>query len=85
MAQTRAFAIIGPALRNQLPPLTRSNLLTGEPRASLSLKTLLSGSHALEALLIGVHCKKLYIQYNSSVFHYTMPRSTVQQAKLSMN
>src|SRR6218665_188903 len=34
MAQTRAFAIIGPALWNQLPPSTRSSLLTGEPSAS---------------------------------------------------
>src|SRR6218665_2522310 len=61
--QTRAFAIIGPSLWNQLLPSTRSTLLTGEPSASFrSLKTaLLSGSLALEALLIGVHCKRRYI------------------------
>jgi len=42
MAQTQAFAIIGSALWNQLPPSTRSILLTGEPNASLrSLKTVL--------------------------------------------
>src|SRR6218665_2707176 len=34
MAQTRAFAIIGPSLWNQLLPTTRSTLLTGEPSAS---------------------------------------------------
>ena len=58
MAQTRAFAIIGPALWNQLPPSTRSSSLTGEPTASSrSLRTqdysLLYGSLAMEALLIG--------------------------------
>ena len=42
MAQTRAFAIIGPSLWNQLLPSTRSTLLTGEPIASFrSLKTAL--------------------------------------------
>ena len=42
MAQTRAFAIIGPTLWNQLLPSTRSTLLTGEPSASFrSLKTAL--------------------------------------------
>ena len=30
MAQTRGFAIIGPALWNQLPPSTRSFLLTDD-------------------------------------------------------
>src|SRR6218665_1775563 len=40
MAQTRAFAIIGPSLCNQLLPSTRSTLLTGVPSASFrSLKT----------------------------------------------
>ena len=40
MAQTRAFAIIGPSLWNQLLPSTPSTLLTGEPSASFrSLKT----------------------------------------------
>src|SRR6218665_954848 len=40
MAQTRAFAIIGPSLWNQLLPSTRSTLLTGVPSASFrSLKT----------------------------------------------
>src|SRR6218665_2665005 len=40
MAQTRAFAIIGPSLWNQLLPSTRSTLLTVEPSASFrSLKT----------------------------------------------
>jgi len=37
MAQTRAFAIIGPALWNQLPPSTRSTLLTGELSTSFRL------------------------------------------------
>src|SRR6218665_3343995 len=59
MAQTRAFAIIGPSLWNQLLPSTRSTLLTGEPRQCLFSFSqdcsLLSGSLALEALLIGVH------------------------------
>src|SRR6218665_470335 len=42
MAQTRAFAIIGPSLWNQLLPSTRSTLLTVEPSASFrSLKTAL--------------------------------------------
>src|SRR6218665_460966 len=42
MAQTRAFAIIGLSLWNQLLPSTRSTLLTGEPSASFrSLKTAL--------------------------------------------
>ena len=42
LAQARAFAIIGLALWNQLPPLTQSTLLTGEPSASFhSLKTAL--------------------------------------------
>src|SRR6218665_3980410 len=42
MAPTRAFAIIGPSLWNQLVPSTRSTLLTGEPSASFrSLKTAL--------------------------------------------
>src|SRR6218665_209952 len=42
MAQTRAFAIIGPSLWNQLLPSPRSPLLTGEPSASFrSLKTAL--------------------------------------------
>src|SRR6218665_2414866 len=35
MAQTRAFAIIGPSLLNQLLPSQRSTLLTGEPSASV--------------------------------------------------
>src|SRR6218665_1355175 len=34
MAQTRACAIVGPALWNQLLPSTRSALLTGEPSGS---------------------------------------------------
>jgi len=34
MAQTWAFAIIGPSLWNQLLPSTRSTLLAGEPSAS---------------------------------------------------
>src|SRR6218665_730545 len=43
MAQTRAFAIIGPSLWNQLLPSTRSTLLTGEPSDSSfrSLRTTL--------------------------------------------
>src|SRR6218665_561201 len=42
MALTRAFAIIGTTLWNQLPPSTRSTLLTNEPSASFrSLKTAL--------------------------------------------
>jgi len=63
MAQTRAFAIIGHSLWNQLLPSTRSTVLTGEPSASLFSQdcSLPSGSLALEALLIGVHCKKRYI------------------------
>ena len=78
MAQTRAFAIIGPSLWNQLLPSTRSTLLTGEPSASFrSLKkqcSLLSGSLALEALLIGLNCKKHYIsidtiQYNTTQYN----------------
>jgi len=50
-------------------------LLTGEPSVSFrSLKTsLLSWYLALEALLIGVHCKKRYrnvwIQYNIWILH----------------
>src|SRR5688572_4801888 len=40
MAKMQAFAFIGPALWNQLPPLTRSCLLTGGPSASFRcLKT----------------------------------------------
>src|SRR6218665_522032 len=90
MAQTRASAIIGPSLWNQLLPSTRSTLFTGEPRQCLfsyqephhitsllrqclfSISqdcSLLSGSLALEALWIGLHCKKryinVYIQYNT--------------------
>src|SRR6218665_2335656 len=42
MAQTRAFAIIGPSLWNQLLPSTRSTLITGEPSASFLLSKLLS-------------------------------------------
>src|SRR6218665_2951460 len=68
MAQTRAFAIIGPSLWNQLLPSTRSTLLTGEPTQPIECLfsfsqdcSLVSGSLALEALLIGVHCKKRYI------------------------
>src|SRR6218665_1526522 len=46
---------------NQLLPSMRSTLLNGEPSASFrSLKTALF-SLALEALLIGVHCRKRYI------------------------
>src|SRR6218665_2679528 len=42
MAQTRAFAIVGPSLWNQLLSSRRSTLLTGEPSASFrSLKTAL--------------------------------------------
>jgi len=42
MAQTRALAIIGPSLSNQLLPSTQSTLLTGERSASFcSLKTAL--------------------------------------------
>src|SRR6218665_3746090 len=42
MAQTQAFAIIGPSLWNQLLPSTRSTLIAGEPSASFrSLKTAL--------------------------------------------
>jgi len=41
-AQTRAFAIISPALWNQLTPSTYSSLFTGQPSASFhSLKTTL--------------------------------------------
>src|SRR6218665_1114035 len=61
---TRAFAIIGPSLWNKVLPSTRSTLLTGEPSASFSFSQdcfLLSGSLALEAFLIGVHCKKRYV------------------------
>jgi len=70
MPQTCAFAVTSPALWNQLPPLTCSSLLTGEPNASFeSLKTLLFGSLAMEAILIGEHCKQHYmnaqIQYNT--------------------
>jgi len=43
---------------NQLLPSTRSTLLTGELSSSFRS---LSGSLALEALLIGVHFKKRYI------------------------
>lgn len=40
MAKTRAFSCIGPALWNQLPPLTRASLLAGGPSASFRcLKT----------------------------------------------
>src|SRR6218665_2938112 len=63
MAQTPAFAIIGPSLWNQLLPSTRSTLLTGEPDASFrSLKTaLFSLGLSLEALLFGVNCTTRYI------------------------
>ena len=74
--ETRAFSIMGPALQplDQLPPSTRSTLLTvlvsQVPLFVLSiLFSILSGSLAKEALLIGVHCKKHYInvwiQYNT--------------------
>jgi len=58
--KTQAFAIINPALWNQLPLLTCFSLLTGQPSASFcSLKIVfLSESLALEALLIRVHCWK---------------------------
>ena len=40
MTKTRAMAIIGPALWNKLPPLTRTSLLASEPSASFcSCKT----------------------------------------------
>jgi len=93
MAQTRAFAIIGPLLWNQLLPSTQSTLLTGEREIRLFNDTsiskmicvndfnrwskclfffsqdfsLLSGSFTLEALLIGMHCKKRHINvwYNT--------------------
>ena len=66
MAQTQAFAIIGPSLWNQLLPSTRSTLLIREPiKCLFSFSqvycSLLSGSLALEALLIGVHFKKRHI------------------------
>ena len=64
VAQARAFAITDPALFNQLPPATRSTLLTGEPGASFRCsKTVLFslGLLHMEALLLGVHCKKRYI------------------------
>ena len=64
VAQTRAFAIIGPADLNQLPPSTRFSLLTGKPSASFVLSRLLSFFSeclALESLLIGMHFKKRYI------------------------
>src|SRR5688572_13837455 len=63
MAKTRAFAFIGPALRNQLPHLTRSCLLTDGPKCLFSLSQdlfLFSGSLALGAPLIGVHCERRY-------------------------
>jgi len=42
LAQTRAFAVIGHALWNQLHPSTRFTLLTGEPGASFRSLRLLS-------------------------------------------
>src|SRR6218665_373962 len=60
MAQTRAFAIIGPALWNQLLPSAPSTLLTGEPSASFrSLKAVLfslglSRIDYCNSLLVGV-------------------------------
>ncbi len=86
MAKTRAFAFIGPALWNQLPPLTRSCLLTGGPSASFRcLKTSffsLGLSHWRKHLLNFMVCtRKDYklldtireyntIQYNSNTIQY---------------
>lgn len=64
MAKTRAFAIIGPVLWNQLTPLTHSFLLTGESDVSFAFCqdcSLLSGSLALEAFLIGAGCEGRYL------------------------
>src|SRR6218665_4111624 len=44
MAQTRAFAIIGHSLWNQLLPSTRSTLLTGEPIVPLFVPSRLLSS-----------------------------------------
>jgi len=52
MAKALAFPFIDPALRNQLHPLLRSSLLTGESSASflcLQEQSLFSGSLTLEA------------------------------------
>ena len=63
-APSRAFAIIGPALWNQLISSTQSSLLTGEPSASFRcLKTALFSlglSHWKRFWLVcTIHCKKL--------------------------
>jgi len=69
MAQTRAFAIIGPAFWNQLPSLTRSCFLTGESSASFrSLNSVLFCLGLCEKFYTNV-----YIQYNTDLAMYPKP------------
>src|SRR6218665_3173272 len=70
MAQTRAFAIIGPSLWNQLLPSTRFTLLTGEPSVSFrSLKTALFPRAPLQ-LKENVHAVELFVCVSLSVSVY---------------
>jgi len=86
MAQTRAFAIIGPSLWNQLLPSTRSTLLTGEPSVSFrSLKTALwvsrTGSASDCCALQEALCKCIdTIQYNK--IKYNNVRKTTRAEKV---
>ena len=64
MAQTRAFAVIGPLLWNQLLPSTRSTLLTGERSASFrSLKTALFSLGLLHWKRFWLVCTALQVLY----------------------
>ena len=70
----RSFAFIGPALWNQLPPSTRSSLLTGRPSASFrSLKTTffsvgLSHGSASDWCALREALHKFIDKYNTTYF-----------------
>src|SRR6218665_2361731 len=81
MAQTRAFAIIGPSLWNQLLPSTRSTLLTGEPVTLFVLSRLASSLWVSRTGSASDWCalqEALYkcidtVQYNTiQQFHWTL-------------
>jgi len=67
---------LAPALWNQLPPF-HTLLIIWQAKCLFSFaqyRSLLSGSLALEALLIGVHCKKCYIK---SVIYWSKQKTNI--------
>ena len=86
MAQTGAFAIIGPSLWNQLLPSTRSTLLTDEPSdpfRSFKTSLLFRGLPHWKRFWLVCTARSAIQMYRSTIQYNTIQRTHLEKVKVS--